>query len=59
MDEGQRGTRIISPNKIWNANKAEIQQLLMQIAQQNNITVKDAAEALKNTVQRLTGGIAP
>ena len=59
MDEAQKGTRIISPNKIWTANKAEIQQLLLHISQQNNITIKDAAEALKNVVQNLTGGIAP
>ena len=59
MDEGQKGTRIIPPNKVWEANEKEIQQLLMQIAQQNNVSIKDAAEALKNAVERLTGGIAP
>ncbi len=59
MDEAQIGTRIIPPDKVWNANKEEIQQLLMQIAQQNNISIKDAAHALKNAVERLTGGSRP
>ena len=59
MDEAQKGTRIIPPNKIWTTNKGEIQQLLLHISQQNDISIKDAAEALKRTIQRLTGGIAP
>lgn len=59
MDEGQRGTRIIPPSKVWEANEKEIQALLMQIAQQNNITIQDAANALKTAVSRLTGGVAP
>ena len=59
MNEGRKGTQIISPNKIWDANKHEIQQLLLQIAKQNNVSVQDAAQALQIAVQRLTGGIAP
>lgn len=59
MDEGQKGTRIIPPNKVWDANKAEIQELLMQIAQQNNVSIKDAAQALESVIKRLTGGVAP
>jgi len=59
MDEGQKGTRIIPPQKIWDANQEEIQQLLMQISQQNNISIKDAAFALQMAIKRLTGGQAP
>ena len=59
MDEGQRGTKIIPPSRVWAANEKEIQALLLQIAQQNNISIKDAAHALKNAVERLTGGSRP
>jgi hypothetical protein len=59
MDEGQKGTRIIPPSRVWDANEAEIQQLLMQIAKQNDISIKDAAYALQMAVQRLTGGQKP
>ena len=59
MDEGQKGTRIIPPKRVWDANEKEIQELLMQISQQNNISIKDAAQALQSAIQRLTGGQAP
>lgn len=59
MNEAQRGTRIIPPNRVWDANKTEIEQLLTQISQQNNISIKDAAFALQTAIQKLTGGSAP
>lgn len=59
MDEAQKGTRIISPNVVWNANQREIQQLLLHISEQNNITIKDAAQALQVAIQKVTGGVAP
>ena len=59
MDEAQKGSRIISPNAIWNANQREIQQLLLQISKQNSISIKDAAQALQVAIQKVTGGVAP
>ena len=51
VEEG-RSHRVISPMMLFNNNKSEITILLNQIAEENNITIGEAASALAEALKK-------
>ena len=47
------GHKVISPNVIMNKDRDQIKQLLMQLSQEYNVSVKDIAFALANVLRRV------
>lgn len=55
-NEGRTGTRYIPTNSILSGNKKDIENLILSISKQYNVSVEEAAYALQNALMRFTGG---